>query len=189
MDENFKVPYTLKAIFSVLSVGAVVGLLAFQYEKRVRYWDQHVNNTMNVEATALSHLPVASVTAKDGQILNLSSDKWTLVHFWATWCAPCRSEMPVLEVLQREMKDQLQIVAVSVDADTAAVDRFFGDDRPTFSVGYDAQQKVAQAFNVSRYPESFLVSPEQKVVAHFVGPRDWSSKEAQEFLRRYLHQS
>jgi thiol-disulfide isomerase/thioredoxin len=100
--------------------------------------------------------------------------KWTLLHFWATWCAPCREELPSLEVLSRHFKGRLPVLAVSVDEERADLSTFFGRQVPSFEVLHDKARQTANAYHASKFPETFLLSPDGHVRMRFVGQRDWA---------------
>jgi peroxiredoxin len=93
--------------------------------------------------------------------------KPVLLNFWATWCVPCREEMPELEQLYREYKSQgLVVLAVSVDEERAARDipEFLraGDPRVgayTFPVALDTKQEVMKQFKLLGVPQSFFIDP------------------------------
>jgi len=102
--------------------------------------------------------------------------KIVLLNFWATWCAPCREEMPSIERLHRHFREQnLSIVAVSVDmADIESVRAFVEKQKYTFTVLHDPRAKVMGAFRVRFIPVSYLIDKSGKVIGKAIGLRDWS---------------
>lgn len=114
-----------------------------------------------------------------GQAVRLSGQrgKVVLVNLWATWCPPCREEMPSMERLHRELKDRgFVLLAVSQDEGGAeAVKAFVDQMKVTFPVLLDPQGDVGKKFGVWGYPESFLVDREGRIVERVIGPRDWAS--------------
>jgi len=102
------------------------------------------------------------------------------INFWATWCPPCRQEMPALERLfQRTRKDGLVMLAVSVDADSKVVMPFLTEHRFTFAVGLDPQMRLADAYGVRALPASFIIDREGRLAALALGPRQWDSGASQ----------
>ena len=102
--------------------------------------------------------------------------KVVLVNFWATWCPPCREEMPAMERLWRHHKDQgFVLVAVSLDADPAVVKPFLDQYKLTFPVALDPKMDLGNAYGVRALPSSFIVDTQGYLVALALGPRPWDN--------------
>jgi len=105
--------------------------------------------------------------------------KVVLLNLWATDCAPCRVEMPSIEQLQRAYGDKgLHVVAISED-DFAKEDSIAGFVRHlglTFEVLHDSAQAVGQAYQITGYPETFVIGPEGTIRKKWIGAADWSSQ-------------
>lgn len=100
--------------------------------------------------------------------------KVVLVNFWATWCPPCREEMPAMERLWLHHKDQgFVLVAVSLDADSAVVQPFLDQYKLTFPVALDPKMNLANAYGVRALPSSFIMDTQGYLVALALGPRAW----------------
>ena len=98
------------------------------------------------------------------------------INFWATWCPPCREEMPAMERLLRQTKkDGLVMLAVSVDADPRQIVPFLAEHDFTFAIGLDPKMELADAYGVRALPASFIVDREEYLVASALGPRDWDT--------------
>jgi peroxiredoxin len=117
----------------------------------------------------------------EGQAVRLSAYRGhvVLVNLWATWCPPCRDEMPSMERLYQRLKDKgFVLLAVSEDEGAAAaVKAFVQQMRVTFPVLLDPDGDVGRKYEVWGFPESFLVDRDGRVVERVIGPRDWSSAE------------
>ncbi|MDY7095733.1 MAG: redoxin domain-containing protein [Acidobacteriota bacterium] len=101
--------------------------------------------------------------------------RWVLLTFWATWCGPCRSEMPSLQRLHEAREDQgLSVVGVSIDDQRRPVDPFVQSMGLTFPNLWDGEGRVAQAYRAGSIPLSYLVDPQGRLVAVSRGARDWS---------------
>ncbi len=100
-----------------------------------------------------------------------------LVNLWATWCVPCRKEMPDMERLYRELGPHgFRIAAVSVDeGDLQGVISFADEYDLTFDILHDGDGSVQKAFQTIMFPESFLIDKEGVVVKKVLGEHPWSS--------------
>jgi thiol-disulfide isomerase/thioredoxin len=119
----------------------------------------------------------------DGQEVNLEKLRGhvVLVNFWATWCPPCRREMPSLQRLWQKLgKSHLQIVAVNVGEDADTVLGFMGtlDDSPTFPIVFDKDSAVLRAWPVKGLPTTFLIDKNGHIIYRAVGGRDFDSPES-----------
>jgi thiol-disulfide isomerase/thioredoxin len=117
--------------------------------------------------------PVADFTVQtlDGQTISSSSwrGKVTLLNFWATWCPPCKAEIPDLIALQNKYRDQLQIIGISEDATADVVKRFVAEHNINYPIVM-ATPDVERAFpGVSGLPTSFMLDRDGRIVAKHVG--------------------
>ncbi len=114
-----------------------------------------------------------------------------MVNFWATWCGPCRVEMPAMEALyQMFPRKDFQILAVSTDAQGAAVTRPFQQElKLTFPILHDADFHVARSYGAHLgLPSTFLVD-RQGVIRHRIpGALDWQAPEAVSAVRKLIQE-
>ena len=128
----------------------------------------------------------------DGKQVDLEKlqGKVVLVNFWATWCPPCRREMPSLQRLWKklEKKTKLQIVAVNVGEDADTVLGFMGtlDDSPTFPIVFDKDSAVLRAWPVKGLPTTFLIDKKGHIVYRAIGGRDFDSPESISLITKLL---
>ena len=102
-------------------------------------------------------LPDLSTYALTGDLPDLAG-KVVLVDFWASWCAPCKASFPALSELQVTYADQgLVVLAVNVDTDLKAYERFVERMKPEFAIVRDSAQKLVAAAGVATMPSSFLI--------------------------------
>jgi thiol-disulfide isomerase/thioredoxin len=148
--------------------------------------------------------PPFDLAALDGSRLSLATLKGQVVfvNFWATWCAPCREEMPTMMALGRELEashpGRFRMVAVSVDEGWSPVRAFFG--QPPFTgktdgltVALDPDQVTTAAYycaargggcpDAYKFPESYVIDAGGRLVGYVVGPRDWSAPTAKAYLK------
>ncbi len=132
-------------------------------------------------------LPNLTFTAMDGRKVSLASYKGKVlfVNLWATWCAPCREEMPSMQKLYEQMKgENFEMIAISIDKDgMKAVAPFVKELGLTFPVLLDVEQQAAGPFHITGVPETFLVSPEGTILHHLVGPANWDRPEIANALK------
>lgn len=113
--------------------------------------------------------------------------KVLVVNFWATWCAECRPEMPVLERLHRELGPLgLAIVGINAREDRHAVARYATELGLTFPLVLDPAGKNSVLYGVIGLPTTFIVARDGRAVAFGVGPRDWGSPPARALLATLL---
>jgi peroxiredoxin len=111
-----------------------------------------------------------------------------LVHFWATWCPPCREELPSLAKLTAQMTGKpFRLLAVSIDKDgNEAVQKLFGQLGITLPVLLDPSSGVAGQYGTTGVPETFIVSPTGIILKKIVGPLEWTSPEVLSFLNNAM---
>jgi thiol-disulfide isomerase/thioredoxin len=123
--------------------------------------------------------PAAVFTDADGKTLSLRdfADKLVLVNLWATWCAPCRREMPSLERLQTRLGDKITVLAISEDrGGSKAVAPFIAKFGLKVVKTYlDPESAVGHAFKVDGLPTSFLIDRQGRVLGRVEGEAEWDS--------------
>jgi len=107
-----------------------------------------------------------------------------LVHFWATWCPPCREELPSLAKLNGRMTGKpFRLLAISIDQEgNEAVRKLLGRLGVTLPVLLDTSGGVAGRYGVTGVPETFVVSPAGVILKKIVGPVEWNSPEVLAYL-------
>ncbi|MDB3930341.1 TlpA family protein disulfide reductase [Paracoccaceae bacterium] len=121
--------------------------------------------------------------------LNDFKGRLTLVNFWATWCAPCRKEMPSLEVLSNQIGgDTFQVVTIAtMRSSEEAVKKFFNDnniiDLPKFR---DPKGYLARASGVAALPLTILLDRNGNEISRLIGDADWAQDETIEFIKKAI---
>ncbi len=112
-----------------------------------------------------------------GEKVSLSQfrGKVVIVNFWATWCPPCRNEMPSMEVLHQTFKDDdLVLLAINVEKNGHQVVADFLQESPlSFPILLDDQNQVQNLYGVFQYPESFIVDRDGVVLKKVIGAVHW----------------
>jgi thiol-disulfide isomerase/thioredoxin len=104
--------------------------------------------------------------------------KAVLVNFWATWCPPCRAEMPALQDLADIYADKLTVVAVNFKERPSTVQRFVRESRLALPVVMDTDGAAAAAWGVKVFPSSFLLTPDRKPRWRIQGEHEWNGAAA-----------
>jgi peroxiredoxin len=115
--------------------------------------------------------------------------KVVMLNFWATWCGPCRVEMPTMEQLYRTFsRKDFEILAVSIDVKGVAVTRPFQREyHLTFPILHDADSRVGLMYGAWSIPMTFLVD-RQGVVRHQIfGARDWGASDARQLVQMLIN--
>lgn len=134
---------------------------------------------------ATSDLPF---TGEDGTEMTLAAyqGQYVVLNFWATWCAPCRKEMPQLAALQTELGgDAMQVVTIATGRNPRpAMERFFAeigvDNLPLHT---DPRQALARSLGVLGLPVTIILDPQGQEIARLQGDADWSSDSALAIMR------
>ncbi len=174
-------------------VGAVVALLAVLvgvgWMARGRFLPVEVGSAApEVHATDLRGNPV-KLSELRGQVV--------LLNIWATWCGPCRQEMPSMERLYTQLRGEgLRIIAVSIDAGEGQVDPdghaggdvagFVSDFGLTFDIWRDPSAQIGRDYRTTGVPESFLVDRDGRIVKKVIGATEWDDPANVDLIRRLL---
>ncbi|MCI0483816.1 MAG: TlpA family protein disulfide reductase [candidate division NC10 bacterium] len=126
----------------------------------------------------------------DGQTVRLSDlrGKAVLLNFWATWCSPCRQEMPTIEKVYQDSKSRgLEVLAVSLDAGSKSVVKSFMQElNLEFPVLLDPEMEVLRVYRMVGIPASFLIDKQGIIRHREVGYRDWTDPESRRLLEGIL---
>ena len=145
----------------------------------------------------------AKATASGGSLVVLSRDgtrrdlasktgKGLILHFWATWCPPCREEMPELVKFVGDTRgdSNVEFLAVSTDEEWKTVDAWLKEHRISgLPLALDPRGSTASLYGTTGYPETFFITPSGEIVQHVVGPVDWSSPKFRAFAAEFSRAS
>jgi len=112
----------------------------------------------------------------------------TLVNIWATWCGPCKEEIPALDTLYRAMRDRgFRIAAVSIDTEDSSVVRDFIEQFGVeFDVLHDQSRKIEQIYQTTGVPESFLIGRDGRIMRIVYGDHPWASPSNRRIIEQLL---
>lgn len=193
-ERSWTVPGWVKTITFWITIVSLGGLGVFEVEKRATFRGLLVDSVVepenwgNAPAPEIALNAIYKAGAEGGGEVKLSDYKgqWVFVNFWATWCAPCRDEMPSMEMLNRRFGKDIVMLAVSVDDDTAQIARFFGEEKPSFTVLWDKDKRFSSTYGTRKFPETYLIDPDGRIAAKFVGPRDWYNQGTVQYFEDIL---
>jgi peroxiredoxin len=195
MRTSNKLTYTAAAI---IALAGIVLLIAGQLRdnRRTPNSDQEQASTHEQEQESP---PVAAgnkaanfkLEALDGSTVSLEQLKGKVVflNVWATWCGPCREEMPSMETLYDELRTNRDFVMLAVSQDTKGrlvVAPYVEKNGYHFKVLLDPENKVGEAYDVSGVPETFIIDRAGRIVAHHMGAFDWSRPDVKDALKQLL---
>jgi thiol-disulfide isomerase/thioredoxin len=174
------------------AVALAIGFIALLLSGKTPSYGQVKLNTGHMAAFVFKPQPVPLsglkfVNAK-GEERTLADwqGKTVLLNLWATWCGPCRKEMPDLDKLQAELgSDRFEVVALSVDRTGLAGARKFLDAIGTTSLALyaDPTAKMAAELKVIGLPATLLIDPQGREIGRLLGPAEWASDEAKALIR------
>ncbi len=100
--------------------------------------------------------------------------KLLVINFWATWCPPCVDEMPSLQAMAQQLGPKgVVVLGVSVDKNEASYKRFLQQARIQFETARDPEAGISAEYGTFKYPETYVINRDGKVVQKHIGPRDW----------------
>jgi len=119
-----------------------------------------------------------SLPLLNGGNASLSSYKGKVVilNFWATWCPPCRAEMPSMETLYQRFKNQgLEILAVDIGEIPSKVQQFISQNAYTFPVLLDKDNKISSQYGIRAIPTTYIIDREGRIISMIVGSIRWDN--------------
>jgi peroxiredoxin len=150
--------------------------------------------------TAYGESPVASVgkPAPDFDTVDLEGKVWSLsklkgkvvfVNFWATWCAPCREEMPAMQKLYEMMpKDKFEMLALFNNDKKPVAKNFVAKLGLTMPILSDEYNFAGTKYGLTGLPETFIVDKKGVIREKFIGPAQWDSPENIQMMTKYINE-
>ena len=166
-------------------IGVVAALAGGAYAM-VRFGPENTGVEIGKKAPDFRLLDVAS--GDSVSLRTLARGEVTLINIWATWCEPCKEEMPAMQRTYAELAPRgFKILAVSIDnGDGAPVKEFAERLGITFNILQDRSGSIQQLYQTTGVPESFLLDRDGTIVKRVIGAHDWSSVANRKLVDRYL---
>ena len=133
--------------------------------------------------------PEIALDTLEGKKISLKDfrGKVVLLNFWASWCVPCREEMPAMEKLYQEYKDKnFVILAVAVKDSKQDAGNFVKELKLTYPIALDPDAKIGQEYGAWGLPVSYLIGPKGEGLARGWGPADWYGPAARKLIKDLL---
>ena len=130
-----------------------------------------------------------TITDYDGNKyeLNSSRGKWVFLHFWASWCGPCRREMPLVYRLQQQLKDKnIDFILVNTAEDEDTIFEFLGSVAPDLHSYMDKDGELTEQWKPRGLPTTFFIDPKGRKRFLALGGRPWDKPEYQQLLTKML---
>lgn len=159
----------LLLLFGGLVVGSLLGFMIL--------WNGS-NSPVNLPVSDKNPLEIKNVIREvsfvttSGQTITIEDlrGKPVMINFWATWCPPCREEMPLIESVYEQNSSRLNMIGVSVDQSSQDVSRFIDKENITFPIVIDNDQmNLQRKFGVQGFPTTYFINSEGELIATHVG--------------------
>ena len=143
-------------------------------------------------ALKIARVPAGTVAAPfnlkslDGPSVQLADmrGKVVVVNFWATWCGPCKEEMPAFERLRQRLDpERVALLTITTDLQRDGIKQFLANLHVQLPVLFDERQDVSQAYLVRALPTTVLIDREGNLVGRAVGPREWDAPQTLQLLQ------
>jgi len=189
MEIKDKVLYLVAAI--VVTTGIALVALSGHRGARIDSTSLETAVQSKTEVTAGSRAADFKLEALDGTTVSLESlrGKVVFLNVWATWCGPCREEMPSMQTLYDDFKANKDLVMLAASQDTSgrsAVASYVKKNGYHFTILLDPENKISETYDVSGVPETFIIDRKGQIVAHHMGGFDWSRPDVKDALQQLL---
>ena len=155
---------------ALIAMTAAIGFMAMQPDN-FTIEGQNNKQAAEIGVAAGKKLPEFALTSLEGASVKVgSSPKVTIINFWATWCPPCREEMPELEKFSRLHGDQVDLYTINLQEPPAKVTAFLNQNQYTLKVLLDSDGQVAKIFRVNSIPTTIVADSKGIIKYRKSGP-------------------
>jgi len=182
------------AVLAVAMIGVLTFLIVFprvSHREGSNPGEEYFEKLQIEKAGKRTAAPDFTLEDLSGKRVSLKQFRGRVVflNFWATWCIPCREEMPAMEKLHRELKDDgLEVVAVNFKESNQQVRKFFEELGLTFTALLDKDGEVSREYGVWSLPLSYFIDRRGEFVGKAIGSRNWDSEAARNFFLGILQE-
>ncbi|MBD1380407.1 TlpA family protein disulfide reductase [Metabacillus arenae] len=137
--------------------------------------DHQMTAQTSIGTVEREYAPEFILTTLDGKEVRLSDfkGKKVILNFWASWCSPCKSEMPVMQHFYENHHNKMEIVAVnltSAERNKMKIKQFVGENKLTFPVLLDTMGSVGHTYQILTIPTTYMLNEDGKIIQKYVGP-------------------
>ena len=177
----------------VARIGLVIALVALAPDSSAAQRSQAATSvdellkSIGLSKPAMSSAPDFNLLDTNGSPVGLSGyrGKFVLLNFWATWCGPCKEEMPSMEELSRSFGGQgLAVLAINQRENAALVNKFMKTHGLNFTTPLDTTGRVAGYYRVYGIPVSFVIDRSGQMIGMKSGPMDWAAPAVIDVFRK-----
>jgi peroxiredoxin len=170
--------FYLSDFFKILVVTLIIAFTSSQSEAKEEA--QHIASNFTLE----------NLDGKEVSLLQFRG-KYLLINFWATWCGPCKIEMPSLEKLYQQFKsDNFDMLGISNDMFGGRVVRpYIKAEKITFQMLLDQRMIVSRQYGIVSLPTTILIDPKGIIIGVLQGAEDWSDPETLQYFKKLLKKS
>lgn len=187
----YRTPRWAKGTFCLFVLASFLTFILFQIQKRTEYQKLSLENSLQPSILTVAQWPKMDAYSLSGSLVPIGSSKeWALVHYWATWCVPCQHELPALNEFSARFDGKIAVFAISVDENLEKLRTYMADHPANnLRILHDPGQAAKNLLGVSKYPETFLLSPDGQIHAHFSGPRSWQDPSVARYFEALISTS
>ena len=171
----------LKSIISITAIVLLAGAAVF-------FVSCAEKKTAPERGNAAPRLDIRDI--RSGQAINIDQlkGKVVFVNFWASWCMPCKEEMPSIEALYKDMlkNDKFLMVTILYKDDERTASDYMRANGYTFPLYADNNGSSAKQYGVTGVPETYLIDKKGSLRKRIIGPADWNSSEAKAYINAML---
>lgn len=170
--------YLKRSAYALLILALIVAAYVLIKPNDNKPTNENVQDAVGLEVGSIA--PDISLMDMDGNQMKLSDlkGKKVFLNFWATWCPPCREEMPDIEKMKEKYGNDLTIIAVSSAESKDTVAAFLQEYSYTFSIYLDEDSSISRTYQLSAIPTSYFIDEDGIIQQKSVGAIDFESMEA-----------
>jgi peroxiredoxin len=179
----------LKWTSILIVLGFTVTIIGLKPSYAEGHFEKHISALKLYRFKSSAGAPAFTLKDEKGENISLADYKGrvVLLNFWATWCVPCRTEMPDMVKLYDKFKDRgFVILAVDQQEDAQRVAKFKAELGINFPTAVDETGRVGLRYGVRALPTTYVIDRLGRTLAGAVGIRDWNSKEAYNLIESLL---
>ena len=169
----------MKRISVILIITCLINAGVFGQSKKIPDTVIKAFKEAGIQAASQGIDPIDfTIPMLDGTLVNLSELKGKVVflNFWATWCGPCRSEMPSMEAVYQKLNDKgLEIIAVNLGDSRKDVSEFMINYKLNFPVGLDEKKLTGMYYHIQAIPTTYIIDRRGLIIARLVGSINWNT--------------